>query len=289
MPLLTACYHHSWRLYNPGWRMQLLDDSDLDAFIRLHFDQAFADAFAAMPLGVMRADVFRCAPAASCPSPETSCVQLVFTAARWWTALWHVKLPSPATHSNLPCRIAAVHLYCGVYTDLDTETFTPVETWLQPVCNVALALEPASSLPDGTPNDEWFCQWTFAAKPRHPLIGSVWDVIHGNIMAGNYNTSDENVVHDNTGPAAFTVGVTAYLTKAIAPVSLGHNLTAWVQEHRQQARKQGVCIYTAQELFQSVDNHYSSQHKHLRPPGEQGWTELRDKVVQSARSRPATP
>jgi hypothetical protein len=98
-------------------------------------------------------------------------------------------------------------LYGGLYTDIDTEGFVPIETWLQPGCKVALALE----------NALHFCQWTFAASPQHPLIQSVWREVMQHVMTKDFSDMHQHIVHEVTGPAAFTDGVVKYLTDAVGP------------------------------------------------------------------------
>ena len=60
-PAVAACFHASWQAYNPGWSMQVLNDTELADFMRSNYNVAFVAKFQAMPFGVMRADVFRCA------------------------------------------------------------------------------------------------------------------------------------------------------------------------------------------------------------------------------------
>ena len=60
VPAMVACYTASWNHYNPGWTHEVLDDADMFAIMADKYDTAFMDKFRALPLGVMRADVFRC-------------------------------------------------------------------------------------------------------------------------------------------------------------------------------------------------------------------------------------
>jgi hypothetical protein len=52
----------SWTKLNPEYDHFLLDDEEVDQFVKLHFNASVLEGFRAMPLGVMRADVFRYAP-----------------------------------------------------------------------------------------------------------------------------------------------------------------------------------------------------------------------------------
>ncbi len=49
----------SWQRHNPRWRTVLCDDAGIDEFIASHFDRSLLDAFRAMPVPVMRADIWR--------------------------------------------------------------------------------------------------------------------------------------------------------------------------------------------------------------------------------------
>ena len=53
--------YNSWTRHNPEWDHLFLDDDEVDAFVAAHYNQTVLKSFRDMPLGVMRADVFRCA------------------------------------------------------------------------------------------------------------------------------------------------------------------------------------------------------------------------------------
>ena len=63
VPAMVACYTASWDHYNPDWTHEVLDDADMFAIMAEKYDVDFMDKFRALPLGVMRADVFRCGAA----------------------------------------------------------------------------------------------------------------------------------------------------------------------------------------------------------------------------------
>ena len=60
---LVGCFHDSWDRHNPGWEHAVLDDADMFAVMSDRYDEGFMQKFRDLPLGVMRADVFRCAAA----------------------------------------------------------------------------------------------------------------------------------------------------------------------------------------------------------------------------------
>ena len=52
---------NSWKKLNPEWRRHLLDDEELEIFMRTHFNNTVVESFLNLPLPVMRADFFRVA------------------------------------------------------------------------------------------------------------------------------------------------------------------------------------------------------------------------------------
>jgi inositol phosphorylceramide mannosyltransferase catalytic subunit len=53
----TAC--ESWRQINPGWECLLYDDTDIEKFMHQEFNGELSRLFRLLPLGVMKADVWR--------------------------------------------------------------------------------------------------------------------------------------------------------------------------------------------------------------------------------------
>lgn len=50
---------NSWTTKNPGYDHYFMDDEDIEAFIAAHYNDTVLQTFKEMPLGVMKADVFR--------------------------------------------------------------------------------------------------------------------------------------------------------------------------------------------------------------------------------------
>ena len=50
----------SWTDMNPAFDHYVLDDAEVDAFVAAHYNESVLAGFRALPLGVMRADIFRC-------------------------------------------------------------------------------------------------------------------------------------------------------------------------------------------------------------------------------------
>ena len=51
----------TWTDRNPHFDHYILDDDAVDAFVATHYNELVLAGFRALPLGVMRADLFRCA------------------------------------------------------------------------------------------------------------------------------------------------------------------------------------------------------------------------------------
>ena len=49
----------SWTNMNPEYDHFVLDDVEVDAFVAAHYNRSVLTGFRALPLGVMRADLFR--------------------------------------------------------------------------------------------------------------------------------------------------------------------------------------------------------------------------------------
>lgn len=59
VPLPARSLVESWRELNSGWKYSYFTDIEIDAFLEKHFDEELVAAFRGMPLGVMRADIWR--------------------------------------------------------------------------------------------------------------------------------------------------------------------------------------------------------------------------------------
>lgn len=158
-----------------------------------------------------------------------------------------------------------IHMFGGIYADIDTECRSPISTWVQHGCRVVIATE----------NDAHFCNWAFAAEARHPLLESAVNVAMGRMIAGNFNVHDENFVHAVTGPGAFTRGVLDFLQLAEHP----GNLTEYVVAHRQALRAAGVCLWTHDEFETVLGNLYSSQKASLQSATWQSWTRQHNSLM----------
>lgn len=70
--------YNTWTKQHPNWDHYFLDDAEVDAFVAAHYNRTVLQAFRDMPLGVMRADVFRYAFAmvACTATPSRTCLVL---------------------------------------------------------------------------------------------------------------------------------------------------------------------------------------------------------------------
>lgn len=74
-PELGTDLFNSWTTQNPGWDHYFMDDADVEAFVAAHYNDTVLQTFKEMPLGVMRADVFRyTSPQVKCPVAGNMCM-----------------------------------------------------------------------------------------------------------------------------------------------------------------------------------------------------------------------
>jgi mannosyltransferase OCH1-like enzyme len=59
LPSPAASMRETWISMNPGWDAQLYDDADIDAYIKSSWDEKMYDFYTNLPLGVMKADLWR--------------------------------------------------------------------------------------------------------------------------------------------------------------------------------------------------------------------------------------
>lgn len=93
-------------------------------------------------------------------------------------------------------RYLVIYAYGGVYSDLDTLCYQPIDGWLKKDKKFIICPE----------NDIHLCQWTFAAEAKHPLLKSVIDLMVDRLS----NDPDWNIphfVHHYTGPGVWTDGI----------------------------------------------------------------------------------
>lgn len=100
----------------------------------------------------------------------------------------------------------------GIYSDIDTECTRPVYTWIPPKyqdsvrCVIGIEYDARSSLfTEPFPDDISFCQWTFLAMPRHPVMQHVVDLVTKKLQQHGEGSAEivaklSTDVGDLTGP-----------------------------------------------------------------------------------------
>jgi hypothetical protein len=152
----------------------------------------------------------------------------------------------------------AVYLHGGAYADLDTWAKTGIEEWSRG-CGFALSLE----------TEEHFCQWAFAALPRHPALAAVLDLVLDRIVHRRFDMVYEMFVHNSTGPAVYTEGIMRYL--GLWGVERYRNLTVLLAEQQELLAAKGLCVYSCAEMQLYLSNMYSSQHKDMQSSTWGSW------------------
>ena len=59
LPNTAAQMRETWHTKNPGWNLELYDDEDIESYIKSTWDKKFHDFYIHLPLGVMKADLWR--------------------------------------------------------------------------------------------------------------------------------------------------------------------------------------------------------------------------------------
>lgn len=95
-------------------------------------------------------------------------------------------------------RYLIIYHYGGIYADIDAISRKPIDTWIRQDAGMIICPE----------HEEHFCQWIFAATPRHPAIKSIIEVMLERLRNPKYDIP--HGVHYHTGPAVYTSGLFKY-------------------------------------------------------------------------------
>mmetsp|Transcript_5909 Transcript_5909/g.19017 ORF Transcript_5909/g.19017 Transcript_5909/m.19017 type:complete len:298 (-) Transcript_5909:436-1329(-) len=167
----------SWRDENPDCRYQFYDDDDALAYVRSNFGPQVVKAYESMPshLPVLKADFF---------------------------------------------RYLAILAHGGVYSDADTDVLKPVANWSRPFdpsqVGAIVGIESDSigrkDWKRWFPREMQISQWTFAARPGHPILHDVVNrvLVKSDAMLALPELNDTSVM-EWTGPGVFTDAVLDYL------------------------------------------------------------------------------
>jgi mannosyltransferase OCH1-like enzyme len=153
---------NSWLSLNPEYMCYLYGDLDIEKYIRQNWPADYLGLFHSLPIGAMKADLWR-----------------------------YLVIASDG----------------GVYCDIDSVCLQPVRDW-------PLAKEGAVLLIDLDIDQSQFCQWTFAATPRHPAMHYIcyyvlnqWKQRKG--LA--YSEDGKIDVLATTGPIIFSQAIKSYI------------------------------------------------------------------------------
>lgn len=95
-------------------------------------------------------------------------------------------------------RYCVIYKKGGLYTDLDTTCLVSPTRWVP---------EDAEFVISGELRTPLFCQWTFYSKKDNPIMKKIIDVVCSRIMRGNLHDIKASMIHNYTGPQAFTAGI----------------------------------------------------------------------------------
>ena len=228
----------SWTSKNPGHRYEVLTDANSQEYIETHFG----------PSGLNRMDV----------------VYIYKT------------LNATIIKADL-LRYLVMYIEGGVYADIDVSAIKPVDDWITPafpqkdvglVISVEIDEPNFFSHPILGPKSESFCQWTFMAKPRHPvmlrLINNVLKWLEEIAKKQNVGIAEIELNFDEvltgTGPSAFTSAVMAEMyaqTGEVQKWDKFHNMT-----QRGPTQVGDILVLTVEAFAAGQGHSNSNNHDH---------------------------
>lgn len=125
---------------------------------------------------------------------KTKCDDKIFQA--------YMKCPFKVMKADI-WRYCIIYEYGGIYADMDTILLQDPLIFLQSSAYLVLAPETDSL---------HLCQWTFAAPPKSPILKEIIDLVVDRVL-NNQDFNREHIIHELTGPRAFTDGIETYLKK----------------------------------------------------------------------------
>ncbi|KAJ8905573.1 hypothetical protein NDN08_002080 [Rhodosorus marinus] len=138
-------------------------------------------------------------------------------------------------------RYMVVYIHGGVYADADTINHKSIDEWVDSDCQFVVAPED---------NDGFFCQWAFAAIPRHPILKRLVELIFEKLANGP-DYSNPHFVHGVTGPAIWTIAI-----REVLGISPDEKLNPFILTDRAKTlrKDQGICWLTTKELVKALSN-----------------------------------
>ncbi|CAF4250428.1 unnamed protein product [Rotaria sp. Silwood2] len=113
-------------------------------------------------------------------------------------------------------RYIAIYILGGVYSDIDTECLRPIDTWTDNHTNVGLIVGVEAESPTWERDYArplQLCQWTFAAKPYHPILKRMIQNIVTQTKHFFNKPINISIVMNWTGPGLWTDTVFDYLNE----------------------------------------------------------------------------
>jgi alpha 1,6-mannosyltransferase len=111
-------------------------------------------------------------------------------------------------------RYISVYVLGGVYSDIDTECLRPIDTWHDNYKNVGfiVAIEAETKKWESSfARPLQLCQWTFAARPKHPILSRMIQNIARQTKKFFNSSLTISVIFDWAGPGLWTDTIFAYL------------------------------------------------------------------------------
>ena len=115
------------------------------------------------------------------------------------------KLPMAVMRADL-WRYCVIYHFGGIYSDADT------------ICRVNPNIFINEALLTCSPElgNNYFCQWTFSAPAKSPILKTIIDLCVERIL-GAKEFKGEHIIHYMTGPACFTDGIFKYIKENNLP------------------------------------------------------------------------
>jgi mannosyltransferase OCH1-like enzyme len=159
---------NTWIRLNPEFFCFLYDDSDIESYIQCNWPFDFLDFFHALPIGAMKADLWR-----------------------------YLILASEG----------------GVYSDMDSVCLSSIREW--PLKGRTSG--PNVLLIDLDVDQDQFCQWTFAASPKHPAMQYICRYVLNQWKQRGFIPNQNGTINvlATTGPIVFSRAIKSYIGEPV--------------------------------------------------------------------------
>lgn len=165
----------------------------------------------------------------------------------------YMKLPLAVMKADL-WRYCVIYHFGGIYADTDAVLLHDPNIFLN---NALLTVAPE--------NEVHFCNWTFSAPKKSPIIRNIINLSVKRILA-IHEIKGEHIVHDLTGPGVFTDGIEEYLNKN------GHQ-THQNKKHYSRYRNNTIMVFNHTNFHNNIIKHLFSGQD------QDGWSNERYKKL----------